>query len=264
MSKLYLVEVWPGHWDDVTLRARRVIREVVLIVVEDADGARGLLEEHEIHVPTLDIHVQGMESCLQAVLDGLRDGDVAWLSGGPTRWARPAHALVAALLERGVELVPIPGPTAAIAGLVVSGQPADRFLFLGELPSSSAERRTVLDGAALERHTLVCSVEGAHLAAAMRDIEATLGDRHVALCRDRAEWQGPSSQAPALYTEGLLTLIIQGAEAASVWTEEEVREQVRAALERGESPRDAARKIAVRSGWSRRRVYRIAIEREED
>jgi 16S rRNA (cytidine1402-2'-O)-methyltransferase len=258
VNNLYIVDLWDGHWEDMTLRALRILRKATLIVIAGPKRMQACLERHNIHTPTFVISEQHISVGLDKILSALSKGDVAWVSGGVVEWTDSAQALFQALLERQIAPLPIPGPTPAIAGLAISGLPTDRFTFLGRLPPLTQDRRARLDQIARESHTLVCNLPAQYLIAALYDIQDILGDRVITIYCAPDIWRGhmPFSSLPQ---KGECTLIIQGAESDQVWTEKRVRDQVRAMLETSHSPRDIARDIAQRSGWPKRKVYDIAI-----
>lgn len=256
MGKVYVVDVWPGQTQDLTLRAARVLREAGLVVAGDASGVSALLNECGISTAMLPLD---QSDALATILDALERGDVAWASEGVTTWKPWERCLAETLLSRGVELVSIPGPTAAVVALVTSGLPADRFAFLGPLPAGSSERRAALYGVAGETHTLVYSVQAAQLCEALSDLSDVLGDRQVAICCGQETWRGTLSQARPEPSSGPITLVVEGAEEVNTWTEDQICRALGAMLQQGSSVRDAARAVAVRSGWPRREVYRMAL-----
>ena len=259
MGRLYVVDALAGHWEDVTLRAIRILREVSLIVTEDPERAGKLLRKCDVHIPLRDLDLANEPG---AILDALREGDVAWLWTEVTELAESTwgarEAPLQALLERGVGVVPVPGPTAPITGLLASGLPASRFTFLGLLPGCQHARRSLLKAVAREPLTLVCDVWTCHLSDALQDVQQVLGDRRVAIRLDRHTWRGKASEAPASSGRGRCTLVVQGAEQSLAWTEQRVREQVREMLAMGKSPRDVARDVALRSGWPKRKIYAMS------
>jgi 16S rRNA (cytidine1402-2'-O)-methyltransferase len=255
MGKLYVVDV-VVNWDDVTLRARRTLDESVLVVAQGRADVGQWLADAGIGTPVLFIGDDAPSGWVTKVLDALKRGDVAWISLGAER----NDTLLNVLLARGVKVLPVPGASAPIVGLVSSGLPGDRFTYVGELPSSSQARRDILSRVARERHTLVCTVRDAELGDVLGDVDAVLGNRMLAVQAGSQVWRGYLWDAPAW--SGTFELVIAGATHGQTWTKDRVREQVRVLLESGVSIRDTARLVAQRSGWRRKAVYRIAIQIE--
>jgi 16S rRNA (cytidine1402-2'-O)-methyltransferase len=154
---------------------------------------------------------------------------------------------------------PVPGPWDAIACLALSGLPADRFAFMGQVPSAPAQRRAAFQAAADERQTLVWRVAAGGLPAALRDAKAVLGQRRLVVCDTARVWRGRlGDPLPSTPTGGYL--IVEGASDAPDWPAARVRERVRALRASGVSARDAARTVADLSGWRRKQVYQVAVE----
>jgi 16S rRNA (cytidine1402-2'-O)-methyltransferase len=270
MGKLYVVGTPIGNLEDISLRALRVLREVSLIAAEDTRRARVLIEHYEIDTPTTSYFEGNKLTKLDTVLAALAEGDVALISeAGMPGLSDPGYELVRTAIDRGYSIVPIPGPTAPVTALVVSGLPTDSFLFLGYLPRRRSRRRRLLESLTREQHTLIAFEAPHRLRESLADILAILGDRPLALCREMTKlheeiWRGTVSQALAARDEqdprGEFTIVIGGA------TEEQQRwdaEQVRAALEdllaQGIRRPDAARQVAELSGWDRGAVYKLAL-----
>src|SRR5690606_856394 len=128
MPTLYLVPTPIGNLEDITLRALRVLREVRLIAAEDTRTTRKLLAHYEISTPLTSYHEHNKLAKLDAIFAALDEGDVALVSdAGTPGVSDPGYELVQAALARGITVVPLPGASAAIAALVASGLPTDRF-----------------------------------------------------------------------------------------------------------------------------------------
>jgi 16S rRNA (cytidine1402-2'-O)-methyltransferase len=269
MGTLYLVATPIGNRQDITLRAQIVLRQVSLIAAEDTRHTGRLLAHYEIDTPQISYHEHNKLTRLEAVLQALEKGDVALVSdAGMPGLSDPGYELVRAAIARGVPVVPIPGPSALTAALVVSGLPTDAFVYLGFLPRRPAERRRLLAEMRDQRRTLVAFESPHRLAAALDDVLALLGDRQVAVARELTKlheeiWRGPASQAREHFAgqvRGEITLVIAGASAPANWDEEQVREQVEQLLDKGISHRQAAKQVAQLSGWTRRDVYQLALD----
>ena len=179
----------------------------------------------------------------------------------------PGYELVSAAIERGLPVVPIPGPSALTAALSVSGLPTDRFLFLGFLPRKAGDRRRVLTEAADARPTLVLFEAPHRLQATLADAVKILGaDRRCAVCREMTKmheeiWRGSLTGALAEWRSreprGEFTLVIAGAPPPLRWDDAQVREALAAQLASGVSRSEAARQVARQSGWSKSAVYAL-------
>lgn len=274
MGTLYLVGTPIGNLEDITLRALRILREVSLIAAEDTRRTRRLLAHYDIHTPLTSYYEHNKLSKLDVILNALASGDVALVSeAGMPGLSDPGYELVNAALAAGYPVVPVPGPSALVTALVVSGLPTHACLYLGFLPRRAAERRRLLAEVAAERRTLVAFEAPHRLLETLADIQAMLGDRRMAVARELTKvheevWRGTVSEALAHYQaeppRGEITLVIAGAtetEKGQVrWEAEQVRAAVAALLREGVQRSEAIRRVARASGWSRREVYKLALE----
>lgn len=266
MGALYVVGAPMDNLEDVTLRALRVLRQAGLIVTSFApDRVREFLDDQGIDTPL----VGGQDAALEAALQALSDHDVALVA----ETASPAvtdlaHRLVRLAVERDIPVASVPGPSAAVTALVLSGLPADAFVCLGRLPPVATGRRALFDSLAAGRRTLVAFETSGRLLAALRDVAETLGDRSLALVREPARlerlvWRGTVQEA-TIYLEtnppsGEWALVVGGAaDEAHRWPEAQVRAELARLLAEGASRKAAARQVAEVSGWRPREVYRLA------
>ncbi len=270
VGTLYVVGTPIGNLEDITLRALRILEEVSLIAAEDTRRARVLTTHYEIDTPTTSYFEGNKLTKLNVILAALEAGDVAVISeAGMPGLSDPGYELVQAAIERGYHVVPIPGPTAPVTALVVSGLPTDSFLFLGYLPRRKARRQRLLHGVAHQPFTLVAFETPHRLQAGLADIQAVLGDRALAICREMTKtyeeiWRGSVSMARAHFGErqprGEFTLVIGGADPGEQrWDEEQVRSALRDLLAQGLRRPDAAKRVADLSGWDRRQVYQLGL-----
>ena len=142
---LYIVGTPIGNLEDISAHALEILRAATLIASEDPPRTQRLLARYEIHTPMkhfTDAYDRKKAERLHAVLAALERGDVAYVSSaGMPLVADPGYELVQAALERGSDVVPVPGPTALMAALVLSGLPPAPFTFLGFAPRKPAARR---------------------------------------------------------------------------------------------------------------------------
>lgn len=272
MGTLYVVGTPIGNLEDITLRALRVLREVSLIAAEDTRTARKLLARYDIATPLISYFEHNKLARLDQIMAALRKGDVALISeAGMPGISDPGYELIRAALAAGAEVTPVPGPSAPLTALVVSGLPTDRFLYLGFLPRRRVERRRLLQSVAHEPGTLVAFEAPHRLRDALNDLLDILGDRPLAVCRELTKlheevWRGTIAEAAARLDEGKprgeFTLVIGGAERGGKvahWDAERVRAAVASLVADG-VPRPAAiRAVARLSGWRKRDVYALML-----
>lgn len=272
MGTLYLVGTPIGNLEDITLRALRILKEADLIAAEDTRRAHTLAQRYGIETPITSYFEGNKLTKLEIVMQALGKGDVALISeAGMPGLSDPGYELIAAAIEKGYPIVPVPGPSAPVTALVVSGLPSDSFLYLGFLPRRRSERRRLLTETAEERRTLIAFEAPHRLRQSLADAEAVLGDRPLAICREMTKlheevWRGTIAEARAYFKEveprGEFTLVIGGAAQAERWDEERVRVALEELLAEGMSRSAAARRIARASGWSRPQVYGLGLSDE--
>jgi 16S rRNA (cytidine1402-2'-O)-methyltransferase len=270
VGNLYLVGTPIGNLEDITLRALRILKEVTLIAAEDTHRARILARRYEIETPITSYFEGNKLAKLEKVLRALDTGDVALISeAGMPGLSDPGYELVRAAIAHGCQVIPVPGPSAPVTALVVSGFPSDSFLYLGFLPRRQRERRRLLAEVAQERRTLIVFEVPHRLRRSLADVEAVLGDRPLAVCRELTKlheevWRGTVSGAQdhfdAVKPRGEFTLVIGGApQEVERWDEQRVRAAFDELLAQGMRRPAAARRIAAASGWGRAEVYALGL-----
>lgn len=269
MPTLYVVATPIGNLEDVSLRALRVLREVKLIAAEDTRRTRKLLTAYGIGTPLTSYHERNKLTKMEYVLKALGEGDVALVAdAGMPGIADPGHELIVAASEWGIPVVPVPGPSAVITALAVSGLDTTRFTYIGFLPHRTVERRRVLESVAGERGTVVVLETPHRLAAALQDIKNILGERRLAVCRELTKlheevFRGTVSQAIEYFTEprGEFTLVIEGrGEPEKPRLTEDVEAELGEMRRAGITAREAVSRLAKETGLSRKELYRAWLE----
>ena len=271
MGTLYVVATPIGNLEDMTFRAVRVLREVKLIAAEDTRTTRKLLAHFDIHTPLTSYHEYTEPAKIERLLDRLAEGDMALVSeAGMPGISDPGAPLIQAAIQRGLPVVPVPGASAILGALAVSGLSTETFLYLGFLPRRPSDRRALLAQVAQATHTLVLFESPHRLRDTLADLHAVLGERPVALARELTKlheevWRGTLSAAITHYAEveprGEFTLVVGGATpVAEVWDEAAVRAALSEALAQGQHGREAARAVAAQAGWPSREVYQVLQE----
>lgn len=186
-GRLYIVATPIGNLDDISLRAIGVLRAVDRIVAEDTRHSRRLLDYLSIQRPILSLHEYNEDAATRRVLACLERGESLALvsDAGTPLISDPGFPLVRSCRELGLQVVPVPGASAVIAALSVSGLPTDRFRFEGFLPRKQQARITRLDALRGEIATLVFYEASHRIIETMRDMVAVLGaGRHAVLARE--------------------------------------------------------------------------------
>jgi 16S rRNA (cytidine1402-2'-O)-methyltransferase len=270
MHTLYIIATPIGNLEDISLRALRILKEVKLIAAEDTRKTSRLLNHYEIATLMTSYYEHNKLVKLNRMLSYLDEGDMALVSeAGMPGISDPGYELIAAAIEHGIPVVPIPGASSVTTALAVSGLATDRFTFLGFLPNKTVSRRRVLEGVAAEKSTLIV-LEAPHRAQdALKDILATLGDRRLAVCRELTKiheeiFRGTVSEAIAHFTspKGEFTLVIDGnkAEGPKELTKE-ISNKLRDLRLAGMSAKEAIASVAAETGLSKRELYRAWLEK---
>jgi 16S rRNA (cytidine1402-2'-O)-methyltransferase len=272
---LFVVATPIGNLDDLSLRAIKCLKEVDLIACEDTRRTLKLLNHLGIRTPLISCFEHNELARIPELLAKIESGqDVALVSdAGTPGISDPGFALVRAAHERGLKVSPIPGPSALIAALSVSGLPTDEFLFVGFLPRTESSRRTRLEALKPRRATLVFYESPHRVVAALADMIAVLGDRLAFLSREITKVH--EEQRRALLSElaaelsgraevlGEIVLVVSGAEAPDrkSYSMDEALTRFDAEIAMGATPRQAAKDAAQETGLPARDVYARAASR---
>ncbi len=184
---LFIVSTPIGNLDDVSLRAIEVLRSCDVVACEDTRVTKRLLERHKITPARLVSYHEHNEKERAPELARLAASGkkVALVTNAGTPLVSdPGFRLVQACLEKGVDIVPIPGASSVLAGIVASGLPTHRFTFLGFLPKKGGPRRRALGSVAAFDGSIVFFEAPSRLAAALKDAAEVLGDRRACLARE--------------------------------------------------------------------------------
>ncbi len=268
MGTLFLVATPIGNLEDITLRALQVLRDADLIAAEDTRQTQKLLQRYEISKPTISYHEHNKLSRVREILNALAAGDVALVSdAGMPGLNDPGYELVQEALAAGYQVSAIPGASAPVTALVISGLPTDAFLYLGYLPRRAVERRRRFQEVVDLSYTLIFLETPHRLMDALEDMQFVLGDRPIAVARELTKLheeiiRGTISQVRDHFSQneprGEFTLVVGGSasESEGPWDEERLVQALTAGLASGKPQSQLAAEMAEKSGWQRREVYR--------
>jgi 16S rRNA (cytidine1402-2'-O)-methyltransferase len=271
-GRLVLVGTPIGNLDDLSPRAVDALRAADVIAAEDTRRTRALLSHAGISAGSRlrAVHADNERAVATRIVDEIRDGArVAVVTdAGMPGISDPGAVLVRACLDAGLTVEAVPGPSAALTALVVSGLPTDRFVFEGFLPRKGRARTERLAALAGESRTTVVFESPSRVRATLADLAQACGaDRPVAVARELTKmfedvWRGPLGDAVthAERTEprGEYVLVVGPAAERAPADDAAVEDAIRAALADGRSARDAATEVAAELGVPRRRAYAAA------
>jgi 16S rRNA (cytidine1402-2'-O)-methyltransferase len=272
MGTLYLVATPIGNLEDMSPRAVRILHEASLIAAEDTRHTGKLLKHFEIDTPITSYFEHNKLDKLDFILEQLSNGDVALVSdAGSPAINDPGYELVKAALASNHDVRPVPGPSAPIAALTVSGLPTDSFLYLGYLPHKTSERHKRLQEVESQPYTLVFLESPYRIAEALEDMHSILGNRRICIAREMTKmfeeyWRGNVSEAVDYFksqpARGEFTLVIEGStiDEGEKWTAERLQNAIEMELRSEKSAKDISADLAKQSGWKKKEIYAFIIQ----
>jgi len=269
---LFLVATPIGNLEDITLRALRVLKGVDVIACEDTRQTRKLLDHYGIATRTISYHQHNeMSRAAELIVDLERGTRIALVSdAGMPGIADPGFRLISLAIRQQVPVIPIPGASAFLAGLVASGLPTDSFRFNGFLPAKRAERRRLLESIKTSSPTQVFYEAPHRLRETLEDMMEVLGpQRHIVIAREITKLheeflRGRVSEVQAKLKErgaikGEITLLVGKAEASAplaTLARVSIRQRMEQMLLEGLDEKAALKKVAKEMGVSKSQAYR--------
>jgi 16S rRNA (cytidine1402-2'-O)-methyltransferase len=269
MGTLYLVATPIGNLEDLSPRAVRILREAILIAAEDTRHTGKLLKHFEIDTPLTSYFEHNKLNKLDFILNKLASGDVALVSdAGMPAINDPGYELVRAALASNFDVRPVPGPSAPISALAVSGLPTDSFLYLGYLPHKTSDRNKFIQQVRDLHYTLIFFESPHRIVEALEDLRSILGDRRICVAREMTKmfeeyWRGTISGAFEYFksqpARGEFTLVVEGKtkEERDIWTEAELLAAIQKELKSQKSAKEISANLAEQSGWNKKEVYTL-------
>jgi 16S rRNA (cytidine1402-2'-O)-methyltransferase len=265
---LYVVSTPIGNLEDITYRAVRILKEANWIACEDTRTTKRLLDHYGIETRTLSYHEHNEANRTEDLIARLQGGEKGALvsDAGTPLLSDPGYRVVHAAVGAGIRIEAIPGPSALLAALVVSGLPTDRFHFAGFLPAKQGQRSRLLESLADESATLVFYEAPHRILEALDDITAAFGDRRIVVARELTKLheevlRGTASEirtalaARDMIRGEFVLMVAKASEPAHDDTppEEAVALLVGAGLDR----MDAMKTVARERGLSKREIYKL-------
>ena len=275
-GKLFVVGTPIGNLSDFSPRAEQTLREADFIAAEDTRVTLKLLNHFGIKKPMVSYFEHNKRERGDAICARIEAGETCALvtDAGMPAISDPGELLVAQCAERGIPVLAVPGPSAVITALAVSGLPTGRFTFEGFLSVNKKSRREHLEKVKSERRTMVFSEAPHKLADTLHDMLEAGGDRRIALVRELTKvheevLRTTLSEAAARYADGSakgeFVLVIEGASAPerTEYTLEDAVELARGYASDGLSASDAAKQAAADTGLKKGDIYRAILDEEK-
>ena len=277
MSALYIVSTPIGNLEDMSARAVTVLRSASRVLAEDTRRTAILFRRYGITTPLVSAHEHNEAARAQQLISWLEAGDSVALvtDAGTPLLSDPGARLVDAVIAAGHDVIAIPGASALLAALVISGLPPEPFTFFGFPPRSGRERSALLQQLVTLSHTAVLYESPARLTALLTDLATTCGaDRPVAVARELTKvhetvFRGTLADALRYYeaepARGEVVVVLGGAPPATVDLADAAL-LARELLASGQTPKSAAQELARRLRMSRNEAYSLVLEatREPD
>ena len=274
MGIIYLVGTQIGNLGYMTYRVVETLEKVDFICAEDTRVSSKLLNYFEIKTPLVSYHEHNAAQVGASICDRIAAGENAAIvtDAGMPCISDPGELLVKMCYDRGIKVEVVPGPSAVISGLAISGLNTKNFQFEGFLSVTKKQRQEHLAAVAKSTHTLVFYEAPHKLQNTLEDMLRFFGDRKISLCRELTKLheeviRTTLSQAVEMYKDvkpkGEFVLVIEGAnesELSAAETIDEALEQVRTLMQKGMRGADACKQIAKATGFSKGELYTKLLE----
>ncbi|MFZ3089075.1 MAG: 16S rRNA (cytidine(1402)-2'-O)-methyltransferase [Nitrospirota bacterium] len=269
---LYIVSTPIGNLEDITQRAIRVLKEVSIIAAEDTRHTQKLLNHYQIETHQTSYHDHNKEEKAEALISKLKEGKDAALvcDAGTPGISDPGYYLIKRAIEENIKVVPVPGVSAVITGLSVSGLPTDRFLFEGFLPQKKNARIERLKKLEKEERTIILYEAPHRFIKTLKDIHDILGNRRTAVARELTKIheeivRGTVEEIIKAFEgkkiRGEVTIILEGAKREAEQKIDGIKEAIQRIInEEGVSRSEAARRAAIRLGISKKEAYKESLK----
>ena len=267
---LYICPTPIGNLDDITFRVLNILKEVDLIAAEDTRHTLRLLNHFQIKKPMTSYHEHNIREKGPHLIQQLQEGKTIALvsDAGMPGISDPGQDLIRLAIEEGIDVVGLPGPSAALLALVISGLPTEKFAFEGFLPSKSTDRKKALEAIRGERRTLIFYESPHRITTSLEDMVDVLGDRQASLSRELTKHyeetiRGGLSELLAVSKDrnlkGEMVLVVSGAEEAEP-EEVDIKNELRKLLEGGMTKKEAVKELVRVHGVPRNQVYQESLD----
>lgn len=279
-GKLFLCATPIGNLEDITMRVLRTLREVDLIAAEDTRNSIKLLNHFEIKTPMTSYHEYNKIEKAYDLVNQMKDGkNIALITdAGTPGISDPGEDLVRICYEEGVEVTSLPGASACVTALTLSGLATRRFCFEAFLPSDKKEKQEILGELKTETRTIILYEAPHRLVRTLEELRETLGNRRISVCRELTKkhetcFRTTLDDAVAFYREqepkGECVILLEGRDRREMeqerqqeWRELSVGEHVDYYLRQGMDKKEAMKHAAKDRGVSKRDIYQELLQEQ--
>jgi 16S rRNA (cytidine1402-2'-O)-methyltransferase len=267
---LYIVSTPIGNLEDITLRALRILKEVDVIAAEDTRHSLKLLSHYGISKPLISYWGEKEKVKAEETVSRLNAGQsIALISdAGTPGISDPGAVLIKRAIEEGIAVVPVPGPSALIAGLSLSGFATTSFIFLGFLPSRRAQREKMLRELSLEKRTFIFYEAPHRILETLSDMADIFAERKAVVVKEITKLheqalRGPIRKVLALLentkTAGEYVIVVEGRPEDRALSRDDALAEIRLLMKKGLGRKDAVKRVAEEYGLSRKELYDLSL-----
>ena len=278
-GKLFLCATPIGNLEDITFRVLRTLKEVDLIAAEDTRNSIKLLNHFDIKTPMTSYHEYNKIEKAYTLIEKMRQGmNIALITdAGTPGISDPGEELASMCVEAGIEVTSLPGPSACITALTLSGLPTRRFAFEAFLPMDKKERKAVLDELVNETRTIILYEAPHRLVRTLEELKETLGNRRITLCRELTKKHETAFRTTIedlldYYKNekplGECVLVIEGRsrmemeqKARASWEEISIEDHMGLYEKQGMPKKEAMKQVAKDRGVTKREIYQYLLQK---
>lgn len=270
IGKLYICPTPIGNLEDITLRTLRILGQADLIACEDTRHSLKLLNHYEIKKPLTSYHEHNVKEKGPTLIYKLLEGqNIALITdAGMPGISDPGEDIIKMAIEEGIEVVGLPGPSASITALVVSGLSTDKFVFEGFMPSKKRDRVKALEVLAEEKRTIIFYESPHRLIDTLNDMLEKLGNRKIAIVREltklheeiyRGDFIGAISKFESTPIKGEFVIIVEGNTEVQEITVD-IQKELKKHIENGMTKKDAIKKVVEEFNIPKNEVYTESLQ----
>lgn len=269
---LYICPTPIGNLEDITLRTIKVLNEVDLIAAEDTRHTLKLLNHYNIKKPLISYHEHNKITAGEKILEEIKKGkNIALVTdAGMPGISDPGEDIIKRCIEENIELVALPGPTAFVLALVLSGLSTESFVFEGFLPSKGKERKDRLNKLKSETRTIILYEAPHRIISLLKDLLETLGNRKIAISRELTKiheetFRGTIQEAIEKFEsqnpKGEFVLVVEGTDVEEQSFDHiSIKEHIKMYMDEGLSKKESIKKVAKERNIPKSQVYREGID----
>lgn len=272
-GRLYIVSTPIGNLEDITLRALDTLKKVDYIACEDTEHSMKLLNHYEIKKPLISYWSEKEKVRAEEIIQKIKSGHKVALitDAGTPGISDPGAVVIGRAIEEEIEIIPIPGPTALITALSISGLNTEEFTFIGFLPVKQSQRRKKLLELSSEQRTLVFYEAPHRILQSLYDMLEVLGDRRVCVARELTKMfeevlRGTLSTILEKLEEskiaGEYVIVIEGSKPKEMNIEEALKE-VRELMKKGKGRKEAVKIVSELYSISKKELYEQSLKMDE-